>query len=555
MKRYTSCCCKSHFVYCRHTVSLLMTTLYIDGLTKAMWLLLVVVMKLEYVYGARILLASAQAPSHIMMQTATGEELVERGHEVYIAIGSIYPKPELLEQLGLRTVKFHMPSDVLSPVPSPLSDDFAKFLTECIFDPDFNVFEMIRIGTASVSRECELMLSDSKFLEEVLALKFDIALVEPWFLNPCVVLLPYKLNIPFVSLENFYLPLIVRLPALPSFFHIPGPVITAGEPSLWNSVINTLIMIGAHWRITSMWMWNNTLLDRYTSQSLTWNELILKSELFFISNDHHIGLPYPLFPNVIPVPGITVRPSKPLPDKLEKLITQSRDGIILVSFGSMVSYFPEPVTVKFLEAFTRLKQTVIAKLSIAEEIAVPENVHVFRWLPQNDILSHQQTRLFVTHCGSNSQHEALYHGVPMLGFPLFAEQPGNCERAHAKGFGLQMNIHNFTSAELFANIQEMLNNKTYSDAIKHSSATLRDEPLVGPKKAAHWIEHVIKYSSAHIRSPAMNLPLYRFIMLDVLAIFVVMIFAITAIICVSTLAITKAVKRKLMHYSSEKKVQ
>jgi len=283
--------------------------------------------------------------------------------------------------------------------------------------------------------------------------------------------------------------------------------------------------------------------------------LILKSELFFISNDHRIGLPYPLFPNVIPVPGITVRPSKPLPDKLERLVTQSRDGIILVSFGSMASYFPEPVTVKFLEAFTRLQQTVIAKLSIAEGIAVPENVHVFRWLPQNDILSHQQTRLFVTHCGSNSQHEALYHGVPMLGFPLFAEQPGNCERAHAKGFGLQMNIHNFTSAELFANMQEMLNNKTYSDTIKHSSATLRDEPLVGPKKAAHWIEHVIKYGSAHMRSPAMNLPLYRFIMLDVLAIFFVMIFVVTAITCVSTLAITRAVRRKLMHRPSKKKVQ
>ena len=182
-----------------------MTALYIDGMTKAMWLLLVVMMtKLEYVYGARILLASAQIPSHMMMQTATGEELVQRGHEVYIAIGSIYPKPELLEQLGLRTVKFHMPSDVQSEdAPSALRADLAKFLAERIFSPDFDPIALGKTASASVSRDCELMLSDSKFLEEVLALKFDIALVEPWFLNPCVVLLPYKLNIPFVSLENF----------------------------------------------------------------------------------------------------------------------------------------------------------------------------------------------------------------------------------------------------------------------------------------------------------------------------------------------------------------
>jgi len=533
-------------------VSLLMTALYIDRLTKAMWLPVVVVMTtLEYAYGARILLASAQIPSHILMQTATGEELVQRGHEVYVAIGSIYRKPESMEQLGLRTVKYHIPSDVVSA----LNDDAAKVLAERIFSPDFDVINMTRDLSAIVSRDCELMLSDNEFMSEALALKFDIALVDPFFVNPCVVLLPYKLNIRFVSLENFYFPWIVRLPALPSFFRIPSPVITAseGSHSLWNSVINTLMMIGAQWAMTSVDVWNNTLLGRHTSQSLTWNDLILKSELFFISNDHHFGLPYPLFPNVIPVPGITVRPTKPLRDKLQKLMTQSRDGIILVTFGSVASHFPEPVTIKFLEAFTRLKQTVIAKLSIAEGIAVPENVHVFRWLPQNDLLSHQQTRLFVTHCGSNGQHEALYHGVPMLGFPLFGDQPGNCQRAHAKGFGLQMNIHNFTSAELFANMQEILNNKTYSDTIKRSSATLRDEPLVGPKKAAHWIEHVIKYGSAHMRSPAMNLPLYRFIMLDVLAVFFVMTFALIAFICVSTVAITRAVGRKLMHRPSQKK--
>lgn len=515
-------------------------------------LLLMLMVKLEYAYGARILLASPQIASHVMMQIPTGEELVQRGHEVYVAIGSRYPKPESLEQLGLRTVKYHIPSDV----PFGLGGhDAAKILAEHIFSPDFDIINLSKDVSAIVSRDCELMLSDNNFLEQVQALKFDIALVEPFITNPCVVLLPHNLNVPFVSMTNFYLPWIIRLPALPSFFHLPSPYITTNsEPTLWNSVINTMIYIGAHWKIPSV-IWNNTLLEHYSSRGLTWNELILKSELFFVSNDHHIGLPIPLYPNVIPVPGITIRPTEPLPDKLEKLIMQSHDGIILVTFGSMASYFPEPVVFKFLEAFGKLKQIVFAKLRITEGVAVPKNVHVFQWLPQNDILSHQQTRLFITHCGSNGQHEALYHGVPMLGFPLFADQPANCKRACDKGFGLQMNIYNFTSAELFDNIQEILNNNTYRDTIKHSSATLRDEPLFGPKKAAHWIEHVIKYGSAHMRSPAMNLPLYRFIMLDVLAIFLVMTFIFTAIICVSTLVITRAIWRKQTYRPSQKKIQ
>jgi len=528
-----------------------MATFHGDGLTKATLLLLIALLeKLEYVHGARILLASPQLSSHVMMQTPTGEELVQRGHEVYIAIGSRYPKPESLEQLGLRTIKYHIPSDIQYE----LSDDTAKLLSERIFSANFDWWKSAKNTSARVSRDCELMLSDGKFLEQVRAVKFDIALVEPFVINPCVVLLPYNLNISFVSLTNFYIPWTIRLPALPSFFPMPGPVATSSEPTLWNSVINTVITLFSHWKVTSTF-WNDTLLEHYSPRSLTWNELILKSELFFTNNDHHIGYLFPLFPNVIPVPCITVRPIKPLPDELETLMTQSLDGIILVAFGSLASYFPEQVIVKFFAAFSQLKQTVIARLSRTEGVTVPKNVHVFRWLPQNDILSHPQTRLFITHCGSNSQHEALYHGVPMLGFPLFAEQPTNCERAYAKGFGLRMDIHHFTSADLFVNIQEMLNNRTYRDIVKHGSATLRDEPLLGPKKAAHWIEHVIKYGSAHMRSPAIDLPLYRFIMLDVLATFSVIALVVAAVIYVSIAAISRAMWRKMMNSPSQKKMQ
>jgi len=143
----------------------------------------------------------------------------------------------------------------------------------------------------------------------------------------------------------------------------------------------------------------------------------------------------------------------------------------------------------------------------------------------------------------------------MLGFPLFADQPSNCERARAKGFGLTMNIHEFSSEEMFDNIQEMLGNKSYGDNIKRCSAILRDEPMLGPKKVAHWIEHVVTYGSAHLCSPAMDLPLYRFLMLDVLVIIFVVTFIVTAVICVSTIAVTRIIRRKLLYHPSRKKFQ
>jgi len=44
------------------------------------------------------------------------------------------------------------------------------------------------------------------------------------------------------------------------------------------------------------------------------------------------------------------------------------------------------------------------------------------WAPQTQILSHRAIGGFVTHCGWNSCLESLWFGVPMLAWPLYAEQ-------------------------------------------------------------------------------------------------------------------------------------
>ena len=47
------------------------------------------------------------------------------------------------------------------------------------------------------------------------------------------------------------------------------------------------------------------------------------------------------------------------------------------------------------------------------------------WAPQAQILAHESTAGFLTHCGWNSSLESVVNGVPLVAWPLYAEQRMN----------------------------------------------------------------------------------------------------------------------------------
>ena len=117
----------------------------------------------------------------------------------------------------------------------------------------------------------------------------------------------------------------------------------------------------------------------------------------------------------------------------------------------------------------------------------------------------------------------MYFGVPMLSMPIFGDQPYNARRAEYKGYGLVADILNFTPEELVSKIKILIEDPSYREKIQKASKIYRDRPEPAVKRLGWWIEHVLKYGGQHLRSYALDMPWYQYLMLDILCFILVSI--------------------------------
>lgn len=106
---------------------------------------------------------------------------------------------------------------------------------------------------------------------------------------------------------------------------------------------------------------------------------------------------------------------------MEKFISSSKKGTILMSLGTNVKshLLGEKLLTNILKTFAAMPEYNFLWKFEAEESELPikptKNVMLGKFLPQNDILAHSKVVGFISHGGMLSTHEALYHGVPVIG--------------------------------------------------------------------------------------------------------------------------------------------
>uniref|UniRef100_A0A6P7GJF9 UDP-glucuronosyltransferase-like n=1 Tax=Diabrotica virgifera virgifera TaxID=50390 RepID=A0A6P7GJF9_DIAVI len=147
------------------------------------------------------------------------------------------------------------------------------------------------------------------------------------------------------------------------------------------------------------------------------------------------------------------------------------------------------------------------------------------------ILAHPNLKLFITHGGLLSILETVYHGVPILVLPIFADQKVNAAKAQQAGYGLRLPFLEITEEKLTNALHEVLTNPKYRENAKFRSSLFHDRPMKPLDLAVYWTEFVIRHKGAHhLRVAALDLRWYQYLLVDVIAVVTIIIFSVFTIL-------------------------
>lgn len=210
--------------------------------------------------------------------------------------------------------------------------------------------------------------------------------------------------------------------------------------------------------------------------------------------DTVFGLEYPrpLPPNIEMV-GPMFDPQEPaLPAELDAWLSQP-GPVVYVNLGTIAdpsSTLVGRIAAGLDECGMRALWVLRGPAARSAEARSVE-IRIESWVAsQMAVLSHPNVRVFVSHCGINSVHESVACGVPIVGIPLFADQPDMAFRAVDAGIALSLEKSRFSPRELSAAIQRVGTDSSFTGPMPALQKAFREAGGAG--RAADVLE-----SAAH----------------------------------------------------------
>ncbi|XP_066240919.1 UDP-glucuronosyltransferase 2A2 isoform X4 [Saccopteryx leptura] len=452
------------------------------------------------------------------------EELIQRNHNVTVLASSatlfINSSPDSPVNFEVIPVSFkksnidslieHMIMLWIDHRPTPLTLwTFYKELGKLL-----DTFFQINIQI------CDGVLNNPKLMSRLQKGGFDVLVADP--VTICGDLVALKLGIPFMYTLRFSPASTVerhcgKIPSPASYVPAALSELT-DQMTFGERVKNTISYPLQDYIFQSYWGEWNSYYSKVLGRPTTLCETMGKAEIWLMRTYWDFEFPRPYLPNFEFVGGLHCKPAKPLPKEMEEFVQSSgKHGVVVFSLGSMVKNLTEEKANRIASALAQIPQKVLWRYGGEKPATLGDNTRIYDWIPQNDLLGHPKAKAFITHGGTNGIYEAIYHGIPMVGVPMFADQHDNIAHMKAKGAAVEVNINTMTSADLLNALKIIINEPSYKENAMRLSRIHHDQPVKPLDRAVFWIEFVMRHKGAkHLRPAAHNLTWVQYHSLDVI---------------------------------------
>jgi glucuronosyltransferase len=386
-------------------------------------------------------------------------------------------------------------------------------------------------GIRTLTAFCENIVSNKALLGKLKSMNFDLVVIDIT-LNECSLAFANQLNIPIVGIWSFRWNTAGALMTTASIppSHVPGMQTSFTDKMTFpQRLFNFVYFLCVHVAIRAQCILANYFVQKHIPGSPSPATLLQELNGMLINLDDILDYPQLLPPTFIRVGGLHIRGVEKFSKDLEDWIESSGDhGVILFSIGHMLN--PSVLPVNFIKAFfkaaSKLPQKFIMKLE-GDFGKVPDNIKILKRLPQQSILAHNKTKLFISHCGQHGIIESIHFEVPIIAMPLFLDQSDNLIRLLEYGVAIELNRHTENDEEIFQTLRYGLEDPTIKNNIKELSRRIKDVPESPHKRALNLVEYLIRNNGApHLKMASRHLNTFQYFSIDVILFFGAVIYII-----------------------------
>ncbi|XP_006896874.1 PREDICTED: UDP-glucuronosyltransferase 2B15-like isoform X1 [Elephantulus edwardii] len=479
------------------------------------------------------------------------DELTQKGHEVTVLTSSaaIFVNPSKSSTIKFEVFPTSFTKENVDTLIKELINVWMQMPKYTLWTQAKLMQEVFSDYSDYIEKLCKEVVFNKKIMIKLQESKFDVVLADA--IGLCGELLAQILKIPLVYSIRFTSGYTIEkysggLVAPPSYV----PVIyseLSDRMTFMERIKNMIYVLYLDFWFQSF---NEKKWNQFYSEVLgrqtTLIETMGKADIWLVRTSWDFEFPRPLLPHFVFVGGLHCKPAKPLPKEIEEFVQSSGNhGIVVFTLGSMITNMSEDKANMIASALAQIPQKVLWRFNGKTPDTLGHNTQLYKWLPQNDLLGHPKTKAFITHGGTNGIYEAIYHGIPMIGIPLFADQADNILRVKAKGAAVSLKIDTMTSKDLLQALQTVINNPLYKENAMKLSAIHHDQPVKPLDQAVFWIEFVMRHKGAkHLRPASLNLTWAQYHSLDVIGFLLACVAIVTFIVLKSCLFCYQVIFKK-----------